>query len=163
MERRRSPRYKCQGSVRLQEIGSTAGTWATISDIGIHGCYLETTASYRVGATLRLRLEVNNFRIDAVGEVRAAYPQLGVGIFFTSMSSQDRERLHELLRSIIPNSVVLNSIGGNHASAIPTPGPLPLDARAAETLQAISKFFEHRHVMGRDEFLRILRDSRSGA
>lgn len=159
LEKRTSPRYKCQGSARLQEIGSTVATWATVTDINLQGCYLEATANYRVGAPLSLRLEVNGFRVDATAEVRVAYPQLGIGISFSRMSDKDRERLQGLLRSISPPSVVVNSIGGTGFPSIPTSEPLPAVTNPGAALQAILKFFDNRHVMGREEFLRILQKS----
>ncbi|HVI09909.1 MAG TPA: PilZ domain-containing protein [Candidatus Binatia bacterium] len=158
-EKRRSPRYKCQGSARIQATGGSITTWATFTDISMSGCYLEATEVYPVRALLTLKLECNGFRIEAAAEVKASYPQLGMGVSFTRMSEDDRERLRGLLRSIAPSSVILN------ARAAPTPPPLQLDrgvllsSDPVEALQAIWNFFEDRHMMGRDEFLRILRKS----
>jgi hypothetical protein len=158
-EKRRSPRYKCQGSVRVQEAGTSVATWATFTDISMSGCYVEATSGYRAGATLNLKLEANGFRIEASGEVRVAYPQLGMGISFTRMSDADREHLRGLLRTISSPSVILSSRPSVRASA-----PLPVQALPAVTdpaaiLQALWNFFEDRHLMGREEFLRILRNT----
>lgn len=51
-EHRKSPRYKCTGSARLQERGSASSTWATLMDISMHGCYVESAAPYAVGTLL---------------------------------------------------------------------------------------------------------------
>jgi PilZ domain len=99
-EKRKTPRYKCKGSARLQERASTAPTWATFADISMFGCYVETASPLRVGTVVSLKLEVNGFRVEASGEVRAAYPSLGMGISFTKISEKDRERLRELVSSI---------------------------------------------------------------
>jgi len=159
-EQRRSPRYPCQGSVQLREIHSGTSTWATFSDISLHGCYVEAAAGYASGSVLALTIEVNGFRVEAKGEVRAAYPGLGMGISFTEVSEKDRERLRALVRSISQPSVIM----GARAEAVPSPEPqsipLPAAANPALALEAITKFFEDRHVMGRDEFLRILRKSK---
>src|SRR5882672_1297358 len=109
-DKRRSPRYKCNSSVRLQEIGSTVATWATFADISMHGCYVETAAPMRVGVVLALKLEAGGFRVEATAEVRVAYPGLGMGISFTSVSDEDRARLRELVRSISPPSVIVSSL-----------------------------------------------------
>jgi hypothetical protein len=159
-EQRRSPRYPCQGSAQLREIHSGTSTWATFSDISLHGCYVEAAASYASGSVLALTIEVNGFRVEAKGEVRAAYPGLGMGISFTEVSDKDRERLRALVRSLSQPSVIM----GARPEAAPSPEPqsIPLSAAAnpALALEAITKFFEDRHVMGRDEFLRILRKSK---
>lgn len=158
-EKRRSPRYKCQGSVRVQEAGTSVATWATCTDISMSGCYVEATSSYRAGATLNLKLEANGFRIEASGEVRVAYPQLGMGISFTRMSEEDREQLRGLLRTISSPSVILGSRPSLRASGALPAEVLPAVTDPAAVLQALWNFFEDRHLMGREEFLRILRKS----
>jgi PilZ domain-containing protein len=157
-EHRKSPRYKCTGSARLQERGSASSTWATFLDISMHGCYVESAAPYAVGTLLDLRLEDNSFRIEAIGEVRVTYPGLGMGISFTRISDEDRERLRELVRSISRPSVILGS-----RIAMPSVPIMQVNATAVSNptaaLQAMVKFFEGRLVMGREEFLQILRKS----
>jgi hypothetical protein len=160
-DKRKSPRYKCAGSARLQEIGSTVATWATFADISMHGCYVETAAPLRVGAVVALKLDANGFRVEATGEVRVIYPGLGMGISFSKVSDEDRGRLRELMRSISPPSVILSSRVIPRSPSPPSPRSdvLPAAANPAAALQAILKFFEDRHVMGREEFLKILRTS----
>jgi hypothetical protein len=166
-DKRRSPRYKCTGSARMQEIGSTVATWATFADISMHGCYVETAVPLHVGAVLGLKLDANGFRVEATGEVRVVYPGLGMGISFTKMSDEDRGRLRELVRSISSPSVIVpaltqgSRVGPRSPSSAAPPRSevLPAVANPGATLQAILKFFEDRHVMGREEFLRILRMS----
>ena len=157
-EHRKSPRYKCTGSARLQERGSVSSTWATCLDISMHGCYVESAAPYAVGTLLDLRLEDHSFRLEAIGEVRVTYPGLGMGISFTRISDEDRERLRELVRSISRPSVILGS-----RIAMPSVPIMQLNATAVSNptaaLQAMVKFFEGRQVMGREEFLQILRKS----
>ena len=157
-EKRRSARYRCQGSAQLREISSGVATWATFSDISLHGCYVETAAAYPVGSTLALTVEVNGFRVEASGDVRVAYPGLGMGISFTKIADEDRERLRGLVRSLSQPSVIM----GVRAVERPSTSQQnagPAIANPSAVLQAITKFFEDRHVMGREEFLRILRKS----
>jgi hypothetical protein len=105
-------------------------------------------------------IEVNGFRVEAAGEVRVAYPGLGMGISFTKMSEEDRERLRGLVRSLSQPSVIMSPRPHKRlASTSPPVTPAPAVANPTAALQAISKFFEERHVMGREEFLRILRNS----
>ena len=37
-ERRRSPRYKCEGSAEFQEGGTDVRTWGTFTDLSLNGC-----------------------------------------------------------------------------------------------------------------------------
>ncbi len=156
-DKRKSPRYCCQGSAHIREIATGVAIWTTFTDISLHGCYVEATTAYRVGVMLGLKLEANGYRVEATGEVRVSYPSLGMGISFHKMSDEDRERLRELVRSISRPSVIL---GGRAAMRAPAAAPaetLPGVANPAATLQDMSNFFEDRHMMGREEFLRILR------
>jgi hypothetical protein len=161
-EKRKSPRYRCKGSARLQEVGSGVTTWATFTDISMRGCYVEAAAPYRVGAALDIRLQARGFQIEAGGEVSVTYPNLGMGISFTRIAEEDRKRLRELLRSISPASAIVGAPGVPPVPSVPedprseTLSPA-INSRAA--LQAIKNFFEDRYVMGREEFLRILRKS----
>ncbi|MFZ0296226.1 MAG: PilZ domain-containing protein [Candidatus Sulfotelmatobacter sp.] len=118
-ERRKSPRYRCQGSARLREITSGVSTWATFTDISLHGCYVEAMATFRMGAKLGLTMEVNSFRVECNGEVKVVYPNLGMGISFTTMSGSDRERLRELLRSLSRPSVILGARPEINTALIP--------------------------------------------
>jgi hypothetical protein len=159
VENRRSPRYRCKGSVRLQEIGSTVATRATFADISMHGCYVELATPLRVGALLGLQLEVNGFRVEATGEVRVAYPSLGMGISFDKISEEDRERLRGLVRSISPPSVIVTPRVTPRSPSVPQSDALPPVSNPGAALQAMLNFFDERHIMGREEFLRILRKS----
>jgi hypothetical protein len=158
-ENRKSPRYRCKGSARLQELGGTVSTWATFADISMHGCYVEATAPYPVGTTISLILDANGFRIEATGEVRVSYPNLGMGVSFSQMSEEDRERLRQLMRSISRPSVIVSSRLPARPSPISQPQPMRDVPNPAAVLQAMHNFFEDRHMMGREEFLRILRKS----
>ena len=109
VDKRRSPWYRCQGSAHVREIASGVAIWATFTDISLHGCYVEATTTYSVGVMLGLKLEANGFRVEATGEVRVTYPNLGMGVSFTNMPEEDRERLRELVRSISRPSVIVGS------------------------------------------------------
>jgi hypothetical protein len=177
-EKRQTPRYRCKGSARMLESGSTIATWATFADISMSGCYVEAATPLRLGTVLTLTLEINGFRVEATGEVRVAYPNLGMGIRFIKISEEDRERLRKLVDSISQPSGSrssdsqfsgsqlsgsdLSSIGSplaSHVLSVPQLDPLPSVANPGATLQALLNFFENRHVMGREEFLTILRNN----
>ena len=62
-EKRRSPRYKCEGSAELREEGCDVRTWATFSDISLHGCYVEAQATYPANTQLHMKLDANGVRV----------------------------------------------------------------------------------------------------
>src|SRR5271156_990100 len=100
VEKRKSPRYKCRGSARLQAGGNSATTWATFADISMDGCYVEATSPYRVSTVLSLELKANGFKVEATGQVQVVYRGLGMGICFTRISEENRGQLRELVHSI---------------------------------------------------------------
>lgn len=156
-EKRKNPRYRCQGSVHLREATSSVATWATFTDISTDGCYVEAAAGYGVGANLTLTIEANGFRVETAAVVRVAYPGLGMGISFTRMSETDRGKLRQLIDSTPQRPIIRGShVTTQSLSAQPEPSPSITNSDAA--LQAMRKFFEDRHMMGREEFLRILRN-----
>lgn len=158
-EKRRSPRYKCEGSAELCADNCDVRTWATFKDVSLHGCYVEAQATYPVGTILRMKLEANDFRVETKGNVRVNYPYLGMGIAFVEMSEDNRAQLKGLLGTISRPTVVMgpqvaSSLAGGGASLA-----VPLIADPAAALQALTDFFENRQVLMRDDFLRILRNS----
>jgi hypothetical protein len=160
-ERRRSPRYKCEGSVELREDGCEVRTWASFTDISMHGCYVEAQATYPVGTLLQMKLEANGFKIETKGNVRVNYPYLGMGIAFADMSEDNRARLRDLVGSVSRPSVIM---GPGIASALPARGlidAVPLISNPEAAIQKLVEFFESRQMLTREDFLRIMRTSQS--
>jgi hypothetical protein len=158
LEKRRSPRYKCEGSLELRVADSEVRTWAKFTDISMHGCYVEAATTFPVGSKGHLKLEANGFQVSTKGEVRVSYPNLGMGIAFRETSEEDGRRLRELLKTVSRPSVI---VGPRVASAL-RPGAresAPIISDASAAIQALLEFFEHRHMLMREEFLRILRKS----
>jgi PilZ domain len=158
-EKRRGPRYKCEGSAEMLQDGIDLRTWATFTDISLHGCYVEATATYPVGTYLHMKLDAHGFRVHAKGTVRVSYPYLGMGIAFTEVSEEDRSRLRELLRSISQPSVILASGHSSMSSLLRRAESLPPVANAEAAIHAVIQFFEERQLLSREEFLRLLRRS----
>jgi hypothetical protein len=131
-------------------------TWATFTDISLHGCYVETPSAYRIGAAIALQIDINGFRVETRGEVRVAYPNLGMGIFFTTMSDKDRERLRALLRSLSQPSVILGGGAPPRDSASRAESLATINHPLA-VVKAIMAFFEGRQMLSQQEFFRILR------
>jgi hypothetical protein len=158
-EKRRSARYKCVGSAEMCQEASDVHTWATFTDISMHGCYVEATATYPVGTLLEMKLEAKAHRVRTKGTVRVSYPNLGMGIAFTEIAEDHRARLKELLRTISRPSVI---IGPGIASAASSPaafGTAPPISDPTAAVRTLVEFFASRHVLMRDEFLRLLRKS----
>lgn len=163
-EKRRSPRYKCAGSAEIREDGRDVRTWASFTDISLHGCYLEAQATYPSGTILHLKLEANGIVVETKGNVRVTYPYLGMGIAFESMSDENQARLRRLLATVSRPCVIM---GPGIASSIPSIST-PLETVPAITnplaaIQSLVEFFESRQMLMREDFLRLLRKSQTPA
>jgi hypothetical protein len=119
------------------------------------------SSSYHVGAELAMTIEVNGLKVEATGEVRVAYPGLGIGISFTTLTAENRERLRALVRSVSQLSAILGSRVLPLSASLPSPGTLQAAPNPEAALEAIMEFFQDRPVLGRDEFFRILRKSQT--
>jgi hypothetical protein len=160
-EKRRSRRYKCEGSVQIRQEGRDVNTWASFTDISLHGCYVEAQATYPAGTLLHLKLEANGIRIETKGTVRVNYPYLGMGIAFVDMSEENKAHLRQMLATITHACVIM---GPGIASSLPATGPLnavPLITDPGAAVQALIEFFESRQMLMREDFLRIVRKSQT--
>lgn len=157
-EKRRSVRYKCEGSATIREEGTEVQTWAAFTDVSLHGCYVEAQVTYPVGKVLHLKLEAYGVTVTATGIVRVSYPCLGMGIAFTNVTPEVRDQLRELLGSIthptaIMGSGIASTIGARSLSTLPAiPDP-------AAAVRALVDFFESRQMLMREDFVRLLRTS----
>lgn len=158
-EKRRSPRYKCEGSAEMHQEGTNQRTWATFTDISLHGCYVEATSTYPVGTTMDMKLEANGLKVNAKGTVRVNYPYLGMGIAFIDILEEDRAQLRELLRSISRPSVILGSGSTPVAPTLRRSESLPPINDAEAAIKAIVQYFDERQLLTREEFSRLLRKS----
>lgn len=141
------------------EDGCDAHTWATFTDISLHGCYVEAESAYPKGTVLHMKLEANGVRVETRGHVRVTYPHLGMGIAFVETTAENTARLREMLMNVSRPSAIM---GPGIASTLPSGKPLaavPVIANPAAAVLALIEFFENRQMLMREDFLRLLRTS----
>jgi hypothetical protein len=158
-EKRRSLRYQCEGSIEMREDGTDGHTWATFTDISLHGCYVEAQSAYPKGTALHIKLEAHGVRVETRGTVRVSYPYLGMGIAFVDTSPENTARLREMLMKVSRPSMLM---GPGIASTLPSSKPLdamPVISNPAAAVLALTEFFQNRQMLMREDFLRILRTS----
>lgn len=158
-EKRRSRRFNCEGSAEIRTEGSGLRTWATFTDISLHGCYVEAQTTYATGTVLNLKLDLDGIQIESHGVVRVSYPGLGMGIAFVSPNPHNTAELRRLLAGLARPTTIMGS-----SSAPLVPSSIALDnatagASSAKALQALTEFFASRQMMTRDDFQRIVRES----
>jgi hypothetical protein len=151
IERRATPRFKCQGSAQVREENSDVRTWGSITDVSLHGCYLEMTATFPVGTTVFIQLELGGNRVDVKGEVRVNYPFLGMGIAFREVTPQNRLKLGEMVLKAAREVRLV----APHASDIQPTWVMPEVRDPKALVAALGNFFSHRSSLSREEFTRI--------
>ncbi len=150
VERRRDPRYKCEGSAEFHTEGIDVRTRATVSDISRSGCYVELQATSHVNTSVDMLITVNGIGVRVKGIVRTSYPLLGMGIAFTEISKEAQVRLEELISSC---SDTAPPVLVTDAPQPVTPAPdllMIMDAGAA--LNALARFFQDNQALTREEF-----------
>lgn len=157
VDKRRSPRYRCVGSAEMRVPDTDVRTWATFTDISMHGCYVEAATTYPVGTAVHLKLDANGIQVRTKSTVRVTYAGLGMGFAFTEISEEDSKHLRELVRVVWRPSIVRPGMAVPVAAGARDSVPVITDPAAA--LQALIEFFDNRHMLMREEFLRILRKS----
>jgi hypothetical protein len=99
-KKRANPRYPVSGSAEVAPEGSTMPVWCVLSDISVSGCYAETTSPLPVNTRVHVVLKMGGTDIQARGLVRTSHPGVGMGVNFTNLTSDDKERLAALLEKI---------------------------------------------------------------
>jgi hypothetical protein len=98
--RRREQRFAISGGASVKEEGKQVSLWATLSDLSMGGCYLETLAPLAVDTIVEVTLQVDQIKIDTRAIVASKHPLMGMGMKFLEMSPINRDRLHHLLGSL---------------------------------------------------------------
>jgi hypothetical protein len=161
VEKRRTPRYKCEGNVEICEPGCDVNTSATLTDVSLHGCYVETQATYPVGTTLAMKLKTVGRKVEVTGVVRVNYPSLGMGIAFVEMTDSNRTELKHLLASMTRPMMIMHTGNSSSPSAHKPFESVPPISNPMAAVQALLNFFKDRQMLVREDFLRILRQSQS--
>jgi hypothetical protein len=169
-ERRKSPRLRCSGSAELRAEGSGKRLWGTLTNISLHGCYVETNTTFPTGTKVHVVLKSFGIRIEAPGKVRApgtvrdTHPFMGMGIGFAELEPDQEAKLKQLIdalsgRIAVSNSTVMEEYGKRDALASADQQTFAKDTLAfvdqRAFLEEITKFFQKNQLLNREEFYQI--------
>ncbi|MFY9907314.1 MAG: PilZ domain-containing protein [Terriglobales bacterium] len=150
-ERRQSPRLRCSGSAEFRALGTDVRMWGTLTDISLHGCYVEMNTTFPTGTRVDLVLKSFGIRIHSPGTVRATYPFLGMGICFTEIDIEEHQRLKQLLAALAGQKDFAPSVAADESAK--------KEAVAAADLRAffdaITEFYQKQQLLSREEFYQI--------
>lgn len=98
--RRLHQRHTCSGGAQIKKEGTKVARWATVSDISLTGAYLDTTEPLDPQTRVELTIKVEDLEFKTNAIVRVAKPAVGMGVAFTEMSVEDRDKLDQLINYI---------------------------------------------------------------
>ncbi len=150
-DRRQSPRLRCSGSVEFRIQGSDVRMWGTLTDVSLHGCYVEMNATFPVDTKVDLVLKSFGIRIHTAGTVRATYPSLGMGICFADIDRLEQLQLRQLLAALSGRSTIYV---GKPAEEPATKEILGSDDPKT-IVGEIAGFFQNNQLLSRAEFYQI--------
>lgn len=148
---RQSPRLRCSGSVKFRTEGSNVTMWGTLTDISLHGCYVEMNTTFPIDTKVDLVLKSFGIPIQARGTVRTSYPFLGMGIGFAEIEPGQQLQLTKLLDALAVQNSASNDRSARENGMKGTLGST--DPRAF--LDEIKEFFLKNQMLSRDEFHQI--------
>ena len=151
VDRRRYPRFRCSGNIRVRKAGDPGHTHAKMSDIGMGGCYMEIMSPWPVGTVLEGVVSVNGFECAATVTVRTAHSMMGNGLEFTTITPENKLRLERLLSNLSAAAAVKEEDPLDlPAAQIAAPQSAPshlLAGNAEAKLEALLRILERRGVV----------------
>lgn len=99
-ERRSSPRYRFIAEAEVIEIENDTKLRARTNDLSIQGCFLDMLNPSPKGAEIQVRIHHAGAVFNARGRVVFVVPNLGMGVCFTKIDSNQAVVLQDWLSAV---------------------------------------------------------------
>ena len=99
-ERRRAPRYPFIADAEVTEIASDTKLNSKTGDLSIGGCFLDMLNPSPEGTQIWIRVSHANTTFTALGRVVFVFPNMGMGVVFTSVEANQSELLQKWLSEL---------------------------------------------------------------
>jgi hypothetical protein len=99
-EHRREPRHAFFATVELLEAQHETRVNARTGDLSFHGCYVDTMNPFPAGSKVRVTITHLGTTFTATGTVAHSRPNVGMGISFTEMESDQKQVLMKWLAGV---------------------------------------------------------------
>jgi hypothetical protein len=94
-ERRRFPRYQFIAEAEVTEMATETTLGAKTGDLSLGGCFLDMLNPPPEGTEIRVRVWHANKTFTAMGRVVFVFPNMGLGVVFTSVKADQSTVLQE--------------------------------------------------------------------
>ncbi|MDP9337429.1 MAG: PilZ domain-containing protein [Acidobacteriota bacterium] len=87
-QRRRTPRYTFIASAELLEPQTEVRIATRVSELSVHGCYMDMLNPFPVGTPVRVKISADAAEFQSKARIVYAHPNLGVGVGFLDPEPQ---------------------------------------------------------------------------
>lgn len=99
-ERRRSQRKRILLEAKWESMSRRHE--ARVDDVSVGGCFVNTYAQVEVGEKVNLEIQLSSGEwLPLRGHVASYHPGVGFGMSFTSLTTKEKTRLEELVRTSV--------------------------------------------------------------
>ncbi len=100
-EKRRTPRYIFFAAAELLEEKSDVRVASRLSELSLHGCYLDMMNPFPADTAIRLKIWTDeNTVFQCHGKVIYAQPNMGAGVSFLDLEPKDLAVLEHWLQEL---------------------------------------------------------------
>lgn len=99
-ERRRAPCYPIIADAEVTEIASETKLSARTSDLSLGGCFLDMLNPSPEGTEIAVRISHADTTFTARGRVVFLFPNMGMGVMFTSVPASQQALLEKWLEEL---------------------------------------------------------------
>jgi hypothetical protein len=96
-ERRRTPRYIFIASAELYEERTDVRVASRVSELSLHGCYLDMMNPFPTGTLILLKIIAGELTFQSKGKVVYHTPNVGAGVAFLEVEPKDQYILERWL------------------------------------------------------------------
>ena len=99
-ERRRAPRYPIIADAEVTEIVNETKLSAKTSDLSVGGCFLDMLNPSPEGTEIVVKISRADSTFTARGKVVFLFPNMGMGVMFTSVPASQQTVLEKWLEEL---------------------------------------------------------------
>jgi hypothetical protein len=90
---RQAPRYPCAVNVDVVDLRSESHLNGQTKDLSRFGCGIDSLQGFAQGSRVRIKLSYQGAEMTALGRIIYSRPDLGMGIVFTFVETNDERIL----------------------------------------------------------------------
>jgi PilZ domain-containing protein len=96
-EKRRSPRYSFIASAELIEIKADVRIASRVSELSLHGCYLDMMNPFPTGTMVLVKISAGDAFFEAKAKIIYSQPNMGAGVAFLHVEADSQAALERWL------------------------------------------------------------------